>query len=96
MFPAKLDAPARGVPTAYSGPALANEFVSGDTIVWADAKGNAFGQSMVPLYENAAKLAKLCPSVYELLTLVDAIRIGRIRERATALEKIKERLALAA
>lgn len=96
MFPTKLDAAARGVPTAHSGPALASEFISADTIVWPDAKGNAFGQSVTPLYDNAAKLAKVCPSVYELLTLVDAIRIGRARERATAVEKIKERLTRAA
>lgn len=96
MFPAKLYASARGVPTAHSGPALASEFISGDTIVWPDSKGNAIGQSMTPLYEKAAELANKCPSVYELLTLVDAIRIGRVRERATALEKIKERLPIAA
>lgn len=96
MFPAKLDVRARGVPTAWSGPALASEFISGDMIVWPDVKGNAVGQSMTPLYENAAELANRCPSVYELLTLVDAIRIGRVRDRAIAVEKIKDRLALAA
>lgn len=95
MFPAKLNAPARGVPTAYSGPPLASEFISNDTIVWPDVKGNTVGQSMTPLYENAPELVDKCPSVYELLTLVDAIRIGRVRERATAVEKIKERFALA-
>lgn len=96
MFPAKLHVRARGVPTAHSGPVLANEFISEDIIVWPDVRGNAIGQSMVPLYENAAELVKRCPSVYELLTLVDAIRIGRVRERAAAVEKIKERLAPAA
>lgn len=95
-FPAKLGVRARGVPTAWSGPALASDFISGDTIVWPDVKGNAVGQSMAPLYEKAAELANKCPSVYELLTLVDAIRIGRVRERATAIEKIRERLAPAA
>lgn len=96
MFPTKPDVRARGVPTAYSGPALANEFISSDVIVWPDMKGSAVGQSITPLYENAAELAARCPSVYELLTLVDAIRIGRVRERASAVEKLKERLAPAA
>ena len=96
MFPAKLDVVARGVPTAHSGPALANEFIADDKIVWADGNGNAVGQSMTPLYRKAAKLVSNCPSVYELLTLVDAIRIGRARERTTAMEKIRERLPRAA
>jgi hypothetical protein len=96
MFPAKLDVRARGVPTAYSAPALANEFISSDVIVWPDVNGETIGQSITPLYERAAELVKKCPSVYELLTLVDAIRIGRARERATALEKLRQRLAYAA
>lgn len=96
MFPAKLDVRARGVPTAYSGPALADEFVSNDMIVWPDITGSAVGQSLTPLYENAPELTNRCPSVYELLTLVDAIRIGRVRERASAVEKLRERLAPAA
>jgi hypothetical protein len=96
MFPAKLDIVARGVPTAHSGPALADEFIADDKIVWADGKGSAVGQSVTPLYKKASELTNNCPSVYELLTLVDAIRIGRARERTAAMEKIKERLPRAA
>lgn len=95
-FPAKLQANARGVPTAYSGPLLAKEFISDDTIVWPDGKGTVMGQAITPLYKKAAELAYKCPPVYELLTLVDAIRIGRSREKRTAVEKLKERLAAAA
>ena len=95
-FPVRLERHARGVPTAYSGPPLANEILSDEAIVWPDANGNAFGQSMAPLYPNATKLPDTCPSVYELLTLVDAIRMGRSRERSMAVEKMKERLAPAA
>lgn len=95
-FPARLAARARGVPTAYSSPLLADEFVSEDVIVWPDVKGTAVGQAMTPLYQRAPELPKVCPSVYELLTLVDAIRIGRVRERSMAVEKIRQRLAPAA
>lgn len=95
-FPARLERRARGVPTAYSGPPLANEILADEAIVWPDANGNAFGQSIAPLYPNAAKLPQTCPSVYELLTLVDAIRMGRSRERSIAIKKMKERLAPAA
>lgn len=96
MFPASLAARARGVPTAHSGPALAKEIISDDAIVWPDANGGAVGASITPLHPKARELPRKCPSVYELLTLVDAIRVGRVRERSKAVEKLKERLALAA
>ncbi len=95
-FPAQLHFSARGVPTAYSGPPLARDILSDDAIVWPDLEGNAVGQSMTPLYPNAVKLPHTCPSLYELLSLVDAIRMGRVRERAMAVKKLKERLAPAA
>lgn len=96
MFPAKPQSKVRGVRTAYSSPVLANEIVTDDVIVWPDVRGDTMGQSIPPLLERAGELPTKCPQVYELLTLVDAIRIGRVRERAKAVDKIKERLAIAA
>lgn len=96
MFPAKPESKARGVPTAYSAPALANEIVADDVIVWPDPRGSVTGQSIAPLVDRAGELRTKCPEVYELLTLVDAIRIGRVRERAKAVEKLKDRLGVAA
>jgi hypothetical protein len=48
---------------------------------------------MDPLYGKAVELPERCPSVYELLTLVDALRVGRARERKIAAEHLRERLA---
>ena len=96
MFPAKPGSKVRGVRTAYSSRVLASEIVTDDVIVWADARGDTTGQSIPPLLERAGELPTRCPQVYELLALVDAIRIGRVRERAKAVDKIKERLAIAA
>lgn len=69
------------------------EIVSDEQIVWADNNGSAHGPSITPLCARAVELPKKCPAVYELLTLVDAIRIGRGRERAMAVDMLKERLA---
>jgi DNA-binding MarR family transcriptional regulator len=96
VFPARFEAPARGVPTAYSAPPLADEFVADDKVVWPSHNGDVLGQAVTPLYDKATELVKNCRQVYELLTLVDAIRIGQARERTAAVAKIKERLALAA
>jgi hypothetical protein len=94
-FPAHLDAETRGVPTAHSGPALSGEIVSGDVVVWPDINGSETGAALTPLHPRASDLPRTSPGVYELLTLVDAIRIGRIRERSKAIEKLRERLTAA-
>ena len=96
MFPAKLDAPATGVPTAYSAPVFGSEIIADEAIVWPSINGSVVGQSMTPLYENAPQLPQRCPSLYDLLTLVDAIRVGRVRERAKAIKKLKARIDRAA
>jgi DNA-binding Lrp family transcriptional regulator len=96
MFPAKPESKVRGVPTAYSAPVLAKEIVADDVIVWADPQGSMTGRWIAPLVERAAELPTKCPWLYDLLALADAIRIGRVRERAKAIEKIKERLMVVA
>lgn len=95
-FPARPESKARGVPTAYSGPMLNEEIVAEDVIVWADPNGSAIGHAITPLIRRAAELLTRCPKVYELLTLADALRIGRVRERARAIEILREQLVAAA
>lgn len=92
-FPAQMDRRTLGVPTAYSGPALAGEIMAEEPLVWPDANGSTVGQAMIPLYEKAAELPSKCPYVYEMLTLVDAVRVGRARERSMAVTKLRERLS---
>ena len=43
VFPARLESRGRGVPTAWSGPALAGDIVADDVIVWASPHGTAYG-----------------------------------------------------
>ncbi|MBI4420155.1 MAG: hypothetical protein HY560_04955 [Gemmatimonadetes bacterium] len=67
-----------------------------DSIVWPSASGSTVGQAIAPLYERATELPWRCPSLYENLTLVDALRVGRARERKLAGEELERRLAPAA
>lgn len=82
----------QGVPTAHSGPPLADAIASERALVWPSADGTVRGDSLVPLYEGAAGLISRSPGLYELLTLVDAVRVGRARERQLAIELLKEGL----
>jgi hypothetical protein len=92
-FPGELGAQVGGVPTAHAGPPLAKVF-RGDPVVWPSVDGTVRGDSLVPLYPAAPRLAGRVPDLYELLTLVDAIRVGRARERTRAAALLRERLGL--
>ncbi len=81
-----------GIPTAHSGPPLRDRIESGRAIVWPSADGAMRGESLVPLYDGAPQLATTAPELYELLTLVDALRVGRARERKMAAEALGARL----
>lgn len=83
-FPAELGAETRGVPTAYSAPPLSDSFGAADPVIWPSVEGTVRGQSLVPLLPSAPTLARSNPVLHRLLALVDALRIGRARERNQA------------
>lgn len=95
-FPARPGEEVRGVPTAHSAPPLAKLIVAEDALVWPSAYGEVRGRALAPLYKRAAELPQRCPSVYESLALVDALRVGRIRERELAAKQLDRKLAPAA
>lgn len=61
--------------------------------VWPDASGNTRGQALQPLYPNARKLVSSNLELYALLSLVDLVRIGGVREANAAVDEISRRLA---
>jgi hypothetical protein len=92
-FPAKRGPVARGIPTGYAAPPIAAELSADDLPpVWADAEGQTRGYAVEPLYTSVPKAARSNPKLYELLALVDTLRIGRARERKMAEEELTKRL----
>jgi DNA-binding Lrp family transcriptional regulator len=91
-FPPAFGGEVRGVPTAHSGPALCDEFDAGVALVWPDVDGQVRGRALAPLYRNATTLPERAPEVYHVLTLVDAVRAGRVRERKAAVAALNELL----
>lgn len=93
VFPAQRGQPTRGVPTSVGGPALAEHVTTepGTLPVWPDAEGKVRGLTLLPIHPSALR-ASSDPRVYELLTLLDALREGRARERQLAQEFLRERL----
>lgn len=94
VFPARPGERRRGVPTAHAAPPLRDHIRAeeSDVVVWPDPEGPAEGQAIAPLFSQAIKLPQLCPSLYELVALADALRVGRARERRLALEALDDRL----
>ena len=93
-YPGQLGAMTRGTPTGVGGPALRRYFeASVETPVWPHPEGKTRGPGLQPLYAGASAASIKDETLYEVLTLVDALRVGAARERSLASEGLRERLA---
>lgn len=94
VFVPELGEVTRGMPTSYAGPALSSLFEASDDLppVWPDPNGEVRGQAFSPLYKSVPQAAREDDNLYALLTLVDAVRGGRAREKSVAIEEIRKRL----
>lgn len=93
-FPAKIGPPVWGMPTAHAAPPLNRVIVADQPLppVWEDQSGTTEGVSISPLYRSVPGAAQQDPILYELLSCVDALRIGRVRERTAAASALQERI----
>ena len=91
-FPQQPGRVQRGFPTAHSAPPLSAEILSDEKYVWPSAKGTSRGHSILPLYASVIQIVQSDPQMYELLALVDAVRVGRARERTLAMDMLKDKL----
>ena len=92
VFPQKPGAVVRGIPTSHSAAPLKDKIESTEHYVWPYAKGTVRGHSIIPLYPSVPEAALKDAKLYELLALVDALRVGRAREKELAIVEIKTRL----
>jgi hypothetical protein len=97
-FPAEIGAPTRGIATSHSAPILREEVLQSDIdmYVWAYANGKQKGLAIKPLSKNAPKAVLRDQKLYDFLALIDAVRIGKSREKNIAvgkLESIVQRMA---
>jgi len=91
-FPAKVERNCRGILTAHSSKFMKN-FVKSESVsdyVWPYEHGESYGLSVRPLYKTVPKFVEKDDSMYEILSYIDVLRLGRIREIAFAKEKLSE------
>jgi hypothetical protein len=94
-FPATTGAPTRGVPTAHAGPILKDILSPSNAPppVWPCRTGEVQGYALLPLFPSVPAACARDGKLYELLSLVDALRIGSARIRSIATEHISRILS---
>lgn len=94
VFPVRKGEVTRGTATAFSAPTLRERLLNAGELdlVWPDAYGQTMGQAVEPLFKSCPRAAERDPLLYELLALVDSVRLGQPRERTLAVELLRERM----
>lgn len=92
IFPQHPGNVLRGIPTAHSASPLKEEIMSDEHYVWPYAKGHVRGHAVQPLYYSVIQAVELDPVLYEMLALIDSLRVGRVREKNLALEMLHQRI----
>jgi DNA-binding Lrp family transcriptional regulator len=94
VFPAHPKEFTRGMPTAWDAPVFSGKFEDPEQIppVWPDPEGPHHGLAVQPLYPSVPLAARKDSALYDLLALVDAIRMGRARERTFAEQELARHL----
>ena len=81
-----------GIGTAHSSPVFRGLVGAAGGFVWPSADGTDRGQSLIPLFPGAADLARRNIPLYDLITIIDAARVGTSRIRKIAGDLLAERL----
>ncbi len=92
VFPQQPGVVVRGIPTSHSAEPLVQHISSSENYVWPCAKGHMRGHSILPLYPSVIQAVELDPELYEYLALIDAVRVGRAREKNLALELLNKKI----
>jgi len=79
-----------GVPTSHSAPVFAGVFAPGSIdFVWPHPNGTVRGVGVEPLHPAVPFAAMQDARFYDMLALFDALRVGKVRERTMALERLQ-------
>lgn len=92
VFPARPGRLLRGVPTSHSAPPLKSKIRSENKYVWPHLEGKIRGESIEPLYRGAVEASLNDPELYEVLSLIDSLRVGKVREQELAIKELEKRL----
>lgn len=92
VFPQRPGALTGGIATAHSALPMKKFIISDEPYVWACSEGDLRGQMLIPLHPNVPNACLKNPGLYEILSLIDVMRIGKAREMEIAMNELKERI----
>jgi len=93
IFPVDPGPLAQGVPTAISSPAHSKMVIqSSDVYVWPLASGSKRGQVIHPLYPQLPEAALKDQKFYDIMSAIEILRVGRVRERNFAAKYLEKEL----
>lgn len=93
LFPPELLGATTGLATAHSASPLRQELAKGgEDFVWPARGGKQRGQGLEPISKTVPESCRKDESLHEILSLVDALRVGKARERELAERFLKERI----
>lgn len=90
IYPVIKGSIVKGIPTSASAFPLNQLFSRDPGYVWATDKATHTGIDIEPLYPSIPTIALGDARMYEVCTLIDAIRIGHTREKVEAYRLLKE------
>jgi hypothetical protein len=92
VFPQEPGSMVRGIPTAHSHVFMKKNFISDIDYVWPDNKGKVVGLKIEPLYPKQVEAVNEDETYYKLLSLVDVIRVGKVREIKYAVNELRKNI----
>ena len=93
VFPAEAGRVGRGMATYVSASPIQEQITNNtESYVWHYLKGNARGQQIEPLYPSVPEAALRDSELYQLLVIVDTLRMGRAREKEIAIQELTARI----
>ena len=93
VFPVEAGRVGRGLPTYVSASPIQEVVNNGlEGYVWHYVKGTSRGQQIEPLYPTVPEAVLRDEELYQLLVIVDALRMGGARVKQIASEELTKRL----
>lgn len=92
VFPQEPGSMVRGIPTAHSHSSMKKKFISDMDYVWPDTKGKTMGLMIEPFYPKQVEAVIEDEVYYKLLSLVDVIRVGKVREVKYAVNELRKNI----
>ncbi len=90
VFPVQLGPIMHGIATAHSAAPLSSQIVGHDTFVWPYVDGPDRGPSIEPLIPSVPLVVQHDPRLYQLLALIETLRVGHVREKNLAAQYLEQ------